>query len=50
LFQAIFNRKYIRQLFTYPDSAVGFIQTFLLALPLSWGMSISMRMLYYYTN
>jgi len=42
LFQTILNRKHVRQMFAYPDSAIGFIQTnFLLALLVSWGYQMN---------
>jgi hypothetical protein len=37
IFEIILNRKHVRQMFAYSDYAVGFIQTFLLALPVVWG-------------
>ena len=35
--QTIPNRKHVRQMIASQDSAVGFIHTFLLALPVLWG-------------
>ena len=38
MFQTIPNRKHVRQILAYPDSTIRFSQdTFLLALPVSWG-------------
>jgi len=37
LFQTIPNTKHVRQMLAYAYSAIGFIQTFLLASPVSWG-------------
>jgi len=37
LFQTIPNRKHVRQIPAYPDSAVRLSDTFLLALAISWG-------------
>jgi len=37
LFQTIFNKKYVRQMLTYPDSAVRFIETLFLLAPLFYG-------------
>jgi len=33
LFQTIPNRTHVRQILAYPDFAIGFIWTFLLAVP-----------------
>jgi len=40
LFVTIYSRKNVRQIFAYPDCAIGFIQTvFFFTLPVSWGMT-----------
>jgi hypothetical protein len=35
--KAIPNRKYDKQMLAYPEPAIGFIQTLLLELKVSWG-------------
>jgi len=37
LFQTFPTRKHVRQMFAYLASALGFIQTVLLGLPVLWG-------------
>jgi len=46
LFQTVLNMKYVRQMFAYPDSATGFIQTPFISLTSFIGIPNSMRILY----
>ena len=45
-FQTTLSRKHVRQLFAYPDSAIGFIWTHFIILPSIMGVPDSMRISY----